>query len=266
MNRSYESDSFPGTNLRIGSSGSDVLKMQRLLNVIGRQYHSIPALTEDHFFGYKTEQAVRIFQRLFALSDDGIIGVRTWNKIIDTYNDVEGLPGNAAPYPGKPLIVNSRGEGVLHMQKQLNRIRQSYPSIPALQEDGIFGAKTREAVILFQQLFLLPAHGAIEENTWNAIEKAAGNLPSDPLVPWDGNVLSYGSIGGQTIILQQYLNDVGDAYPAIPAVAEDGKFGVETQNAVMMFQHLFDLKVDGMVGEKTWNRLLQMKSYLMRQE
>ena len=33
-----------------------------------------------------------------------------------------------------------------------------------------------------------------------------------------------------------------------------------------MFQHLFDLKVDGIVGEKTWNRLLQVKSYLMRQE
>lgn len=41
---------------------------------------------------------------------------------------------------------------------------------------------------------------------------------------------------------------------------------VQTQNAVMMFQHLFDLKVDGIVGEKTWNRLLQVKSYLMRQE
>ena len=53
--------------------------------------------------------------------------------------------------------------------------------------------------------------------------------------------------------LQQYLNDVGDAYPSIPLLAVDGKFGVQTQNAVMMFQHLFDLKVDGVVGEKTWN-------------
>lgn len=263
MNVSYASDPFPGTNLRIGSSGSDVLKMQRFLNVIGRQYPSIPVLKEDNFFGYKTEQAVRIFQRLFALSDDGIIGVLTWNKIVSVH---DGIPGGTVPYPGTPLIVGSRGEAVMHMQRQLNRIRQSYPALPSLQEDGIFGPKMREAVIIFQQLFLLPAHGAIEESTWNAIEKAAGNLPDDPLVPWDGTVLSYGSIGGQTIILQQYLNDIGDAYPAIPAVAADGKFGVETQNAVMMFQHLFDLKVDGRVGEKTWNRLLQMKSYLMRQE
>ena len=265
MNHSYASDPFPGNNLRIGSSGSDVLKMQRFLNVIGRQYHSIPALKEDNFFGYKTEQAVRTFQRLFSLSDDGIIGVRTWNRIVEVHQDVIGLPGQPMPYPGTPLIVGSRGEAVVHIQRQLNRIRQSYPSLPQLQEDGIFGTTTREAVIIFQRLFLLPAHGAVEESTWNSIEKAAGNLPDDPLVPWDGNILSYGSIGGQTIILQQYLNDVGDAYPSIPVLATDGKFGVETQNAVIMFQHLFDLKVDGVVGEKTWNRLLQMKSYLMRQ-
>ncbi|MDD3193552.1 MAG: peptidoglycan-binding protein [Oscillospiraceae bacterium] len=266
MNAQYTPDVFPGTNLQVGSSGSDVLKMQNYLNVIGRQYQSIPQLREDGLFGYKTDQAVRTFQRLFSLNDDGIIGPKTWNKIVEVHTDLSNPPGEIMPYPGTPLIVGARGESVSRVQSQLNRIRQSYPSIPHLKEDGIFGKATQDAVIEFQRQFLLPAHGAVEETTWYAIENAAKNLPNDPLIPWDGTILSYGSIGDRVKILQQYLNDVGDAYPSIPLLAVDGKFGVQTQNATMMFQHLFDLKVDGIVGEKTWNRLLQVKSYLMRQK
>lgn len=265
MNTPYTSDAFPGTDLQFGSRGNDVLKMQRYLNAIGRQYSSIPPVSEDGIFGYRTDQAVRAFQRLFSLQDDGIIGSMTWNKIIEVYRGLPDSSNGAMPYPGTPLILGSSGESVLHIQRQLNRIRQSYPSIPPLQEDGYFGEATRDAVMEFQRLFLLPAHGAVEENTWNAIENAAKNLPDNPPAPWDGNILSYGSTGERVSLLQQYLNDVGDAYPAIPLLAVDGQFGVQTQNAVMMFQHLFDLKVDGIVGEKTWNRLLQVKNYLMRQ-
>ncbi len=118
----------------------------------------------------------------------------------------------------------------------------------------------------FQRLFLLPAHGAVEESTWNAIENAAKNLPSDPLVPWDGNILSYGSIGERVGILQQYLNDVGDAYPSIPLLAVDGKIwraDAKCRHDVSAF-----VRSEGRWGcrRKTWNRLLQVKSYLMRQE
>lgn len=72
MNTQYTSDAFPGTNLQIGSRGSDVLKMQRYLNAIGQYYPSIPQINEDGIFGYQTDQAVRAFQRLFSLQDDGL--------------------------------------------------------------------------------------------------------------------------------------------------------------------------------------------------
>ena len=45
MNTPYTSDAFPGTDLQFGSRGSDVLKMQRYLNAIGRQYSSIPPVS-----------------------------------------------------------------------------------------------------------------------------------------------------------------------------------------------------------------------------
>ncbi len=109
MNTQYTSDAFPGTNLQIGSRGSDVLKMQRYLNAIGQYYPSIPQINEDGIFGYQTDQAVRAFQRLFSLQDDGIIGPATWNKIVEVYNGLPSAPDGTMPYPGTPLIVGSSG-------------------------------------------------------------------------------------------------------------------------------------------------------------
>ena len=103
MNTPYTSDAFPGTNLQIGSRGSDVLKIQRYLNAIGRHYRSIPQINEDGLFGYKTDQAVRAFQRLFSLTDDGIIGPATWNKIVEVYN---GLPDAYGSHDTRPVIAS----------------------------------------------------------------------------------------------------------------------------------------------------------------
>lgn len=89
MNTPYTSDAFPGNQSTDRFPRRDVLKIQRYLNAIGRHYRSIPQINEDGLFGYKTDQAVRAFQRLFSLTDDGIIGPATWNKIVEVYN---GLP------------------------------------------------------------------------------------------------------------------------------------------------------------------------------
>jgi peptidoglycan hydrolase-like protein with peptidoglycan-binding domain len=42
-------------------------------------------------------------------------------------------------------------------------------------------------------------------------------------------------------------------------VEVDGKFGNDTKNAVVKFQKLFGLKVDGCVGRDTWKKILGVK-------
>ena len=81
---------FPGTLLRVGSSGSDVRLMQTYLNTIRIVYQSIPYLVVDSAFGPLTRNAVVAFQREFALSPDGIIGPVTWNEIVRQFNLVSG--------------------------------------------------------------------------------------------------------------------------------------------------------------------------------
>ncbi len=42
----------------------------------------LPLITADGIFGPATENAVRAFQRLFGLTEDGIVGPRTWERIV----------------------------------------------------------------------------------------------------------------------------------------------------------------------------------------
>lgn len=74
--------SYPGSPLKIGSSGEKVRQMQRQLNVIAGAYPLIPKIAEDGVFGPDTEEAVKVFQRIFGLTQDGIVGFKTWYKFL----------------------------------------------------------------------------------------------------------------------------------------------------------------------------------------
>jgi peptidoglycan hydrolase-like protein with peptidoglycan-binding domain len=83
--------SYPGTPLRTGSSGEKVRQMQRFLNVISNAYPLIPKIAEDGIFGPLTEEAVKTFQKVFKLTQDGIVGFNTWYKISEIYVGVSRI-------------------------------------------------------------------------------------------------------------------------------------------------------------------------------
>jgi len=160
---------YPGTPLRVGSTGLNVRLMQTYLNTIGFIYPNIPYLTVDGIFGEATRRAVVAFQQQFLLTPDGIIGPLTWNKIIEQYLLAIGETSVSLEYPGTPLRLGSTGSNVRLMQQFLSDLRAPYPSLPAITVDGIFGPNTQAAVIGFQRLFGLTPDGIIGPVTWNAI-------------------------------------------------------------------------------------------------
>lgn len=83
--------SYPGTPLRQGSTDDKVRQMQRQLNVIAGAYPLIPKIAEDGIFGPRTEEAVKTFQKIFNLTQDGIVGFRTWYKISQIYVGVSRI-------------------------------------------------------------------------------------------------------------------------------------------------------------------------------
>ncbi len=81
---------------------------------------------------------------------------------------VQGVPMS---YPGQPLQVGSSGLDVRMIQTQLNSISDSYPMIPKIRVDGIYGPQTAQAVRTFQQIFFLPVTGVVDFATWYEISK-----------------------------------------------------------------------------------------------
>lgn len=86
----------PGSTLRQGSRGQDVITLQYLLNVISEYYPNIPAPSPDGIFGSQTARAVTAFQRNRGLNPDGIVGRLTWQALYDAYYGIE----NNVPSPG----------------------------------------------------------------------------------------------------------------------------------------------------------------------
>lgn len=83
--------SYPGIPLRLGSGGEDVRSLQRQLNRISQNYPAIPKSDTDGIFDIGTEEAVREFQKIFNLQQDGIVGKATWYKVRRIYNAVMQL-------------------------------------------------------------------------------------------------------------------------------------------------------------------------------
>lgn len=77
--------SFPGTNLTVGSIGSDVRVIQEQLNTISQNYPLIPKVAVDGVFGNATAQAVSTFQSIFSLPANGIVDYSTWYEISRIY-------------------------------------------------------------------------------------------------------------------------------------------------------------------------------------
>lgn len=189
--------SYPGTPLRVGSTGLDVQTIQNYLNRIRRNYPAIPSITDpEGRFGDSTRAAVVKFQNIFGLTPDGIVGKSTWYKISSLYTAVTRLAelnsegtnlGIGTVPPAAVLREGSRGQDVITLQYLLSLISEYYPDVPSVVQDGIFGSGTRQAVTAFQARMGLVADGIVGPSTWNALYRTyqgiGENVPSPNPTP-----------------------------------------------------------------------------------
>jgi len=171
--------SYPGTPLRVGSTGPNVVIVQASVNRIAQNYPAIPKIpTVDGIYGSRTEASVRAFQRIFGLTPDGIVGPATWYALVRLYTGVTSLSelrsqgqqfyaiNWAAP---NALQVGDTGEKVRQLQYMLSILSAYISDIPPLSVDGIYGQATRAAVLAAQRRFRLPETGAVDAATWDQI-------------------------------------------------------------------------------------------------
>ncbi len=125
----------------------------------------------------------------------------------------------------------SKGEDVKTVQYLVTA--QGHPT----GVDGVFGPLTKAAVVAFQSSRRLGADGIVGPQTWPQL-----------IIQ-----VQQGSNGDAVRAVQSQIHSRGDGANQI---AVDGIFGLDTNGAVQAFQTLLGLSVDGIVGEQTWNHLV----------
>ena len=155
------------------------------------------------------------------------------------------LPGLAA---STTLRLGSRGTAVLQLQQALNAL--GYDTNGA---DGKFGKGTEQAVKAYQQANGLTADGKAGVKTLAQLYSGSsvsgntsGTASSEIYTAKNPNTLQSGDSGSKVTQLQNALKLLGFYTGGV-----DGKFGSGTKKAVMQFQRVNGLTVDGLAGTQT---------------
>lgn len=130
---------------KINESSNSILKLQQVLNRLLIRDSQGKVLEEDGINGPRTSSAVKRFQRIMAITVDGIAGSQTWDRLNQVLS--------------KPLLRqgNSNASPTRYVQWRL-----------AIEVDGIFGSITKSSVMNYQRSKGLLVDGIVGANTWKA--------------------------------------------------------------------------------------------------
>ncbi len=260
-----------------GDTGSNVELIQTRLNRISSNYPGIPKIYPvDGFFGESTTNSVKVFQEVFDLTPDGLVGKATWNKINYIYNGVkklyfinsEGLKlSEVSTEYETELKRGDVSDNVFVLQYYLAYISLFFPTVSGTATDGDFGMLTENSVISFQRTFSLPETGVVDEETWYRIQDTYYDIlreipysfESGLILPYPGRILRVGIEGDDVRALQEYLNFISNTYTGIPKVTVDGIYGPSTEAAVKAFAEAFGLEnKTGRVNAQLWNSIIDV--------
>ena len=245
----------------LNSKGEQVKLLQKeLTTVVGC------ILTIDGIYGTNTRVCVREFQKINKLGQDGVVGPNTCKKLNSAYlSEIEAEKNNQSTSKqaldcSSTLALNSKGEKVKLLQKQLNEVMNCN-----LTADGLFGNKTKVCVTSFQKKNSLTQDGIVGPNTCKKLNNAYLNNNNNSeeekeeeketstetdLICGSSNTLSTKSKGEQVKILQKKLNATMGC-----DLSEDGIYGSGTKTCVQNFQKKTNLSADGIVGTSTCKKI-----------
>lgn len=92
------------------------------------------------------------------------------------------------------------------------------------------------------------------DNMYINVAQEISGIPSS----WPGYTLTQGSTGDKVRQMQEQINVIASAYPAVPRVTVDGIYGPGTAEAVRVIQSVFGLPVTGDTDYKTWYKISEI--------
>ncbi|WP_158412180.1 peptidoglycan-binding protein [Ilumatobacter nonamiensis] len=233
--------------MKQGARGADVKAVQQALQSVGTWILG----GADGVFGPATTSAVKKFQSVNGLAQNGVIGQRE--------AQILGLTSGSAPAPSAAdtsaylgLKVGSRGAEVKELQSALIKAGVTVRG----GADGVFGSVTKSALAQYQKAVGVTASGTVNQGTINKLGLGSSNAPqafasggssggsSAAAAGYVG--LKVGSQGTKVKELQRALQETG----LVVRGGADGVFGSATQSALKAFQSVNGIPQTGVTTAK----------------
>lgn len=216
--------------LRQGDRSPQVRNIQVRLQQLG-YFNARPT----GYFGPITRASVLRFQRDSGLQADGVVGPQTQTVLQDN---------QSTSLARQILRRGDRGDAVRLLQERLGIVDIFHGAA-----DGTFDAETELALKQFQQSRGLTVDGVAGAKTQAALPAIGGPYPDSPAIAQNSEVtyLGEGNQGPRVRSLQQRLRALGYYKGKVTGV-----FDGNTKEAVMRFQQAQGLRVDGVVGPRTF--------------
>lgn len=273
--------------LKKGDQGADVMALQEALQIQGF-FSSTEKLT--NYYGEKTEEAIKKFQENNSLTADGIAGEVTQLNLFEkiSADQAEALLNqtettntdntNNTQNKPQPQAQNTNNFAVL---KKGDRSAEVTKLQQALKDQGYFpsnqtvtnyyGNVTEQAVKKFQQSKGLTVNGIAEKSTQEKLftpnpETTSSETTSpettspettNPETTSSHSTLKPRQTNSEVKKLQELLKTKG-YFPKETKVTNF--YGEITEKAVKKFQQDHGLKADGIVGQNTWEKLINSNS------
>jgi peptidoglycan hydrolase-like protein with peptidoglycan-binding domain len=233
--------------LKQGASGAEVRSLQTKLKTLG--YYSG---TVDGDFGEATKKAVIAFQKASGLTADGVVGLKTLEKLETTKTTAKPTATPTPKATATPKVnentylkLGSSGAAVKTMQERL--IELGYLNGVA---SGKFDTVTEQAVIAFQKRNVSYSDGIAGYQTLTALYKSSAKKASTS-AGIVGISLKEGTKNSAAVkTLQRRLKALEYYNGSI-----DGDFGTATTVALKEFQRQNGLRQDGVAGGTTLTKL-----------
>lgn len=255
--------------VKYGDTGEMVRTIQENLNFLSHNFSVIPKMIPaDDFFSKSMETSVRSFQKNFGLEETGVVDEPTWSRISKYYLEASKLAGAIS---AAKCITEKSAENITEneIQNALNVISYFNPYIKMtflIEKDNVLLSQN---VRNFQRYYGIKETGETDEITKNKLS-AIFNIIMKHIperyycggsVPFQGNILKYGSKGSDVMRLQSYLRIISASIREIQLCDITGEFDGRTMEAVKSYQKLYGIYPDGVVGPITWNGIAKLSDF-----
>ena len=156
--------------------GQPIRSLQTMLRVISKQQGIIPSIIPDGIYGNDTRNTVIKFQQRHGLPGTGVVDQRTWELIVEEYEDAEVFINKAEPLeiimdPNTVYISGDYSPNLIIAQSILYYLSKEHSTISAPSRDGYLDDPTAASIRSFQKISGLPETGNLDKKTWRHLSR-----------------------------------------------------------------------------------------------